>query len=250
MGFLEDIVRRFIKPPPQNSFVDDSLKRFETPSHSSPSLFDLPSRNSSSSSSASSLSSSATFWMAPAPSRWSIARYVPARLRTSISKKQIAVVVCLILALGFWTTPPPSTWKRNVVHITIEQPASNPYQVLRPIAQDAPKRHAPDPAHWLEHNSQNKHAEIAGENPYLSVPALGHKNTKPRAALISLVRNSELPGLIQSMQQLEFQWNRKYNYPWIFFNDESFTDEFKVWTYSKHKWIIVDEKRSRLPRRT
>lgn len=52
---------------------------------------------------------------------------------------------------------------------------------------------------------------------------------KPRAALISLVRNSELPGLMQSMRQLEYRWNRKYQYPWIFFNDEPFSDEFKVW---------------------
>ena len=140
-------------------------------------------------------------------------------------------------------TPPPSTWKRNVVHITIQQPAFNPYQVLRPEAQASPSKHAPDPEHWLEHNSQNKHAEVGGINPYLSVPALGHKNTKPRAALISLVRNSELSGLIQSMQQLEFQWNRKYNYPWIFFNDEPFSDEFKVWHCLKgQRSIIVDDR--------
>jgi len=30
------------------------------------------------------------------------------------------------------------------------------------------------------------------------------------------------------MRQLEFQWNRKYNYPWVFFNDEPFSDEFKA----------------------
>jgi len=28
--------------------------------------------------------------------------------------------------------------------------------------------------------------------------------------LISLVRNSELEGMMQSMRQLEFRWNRKY----------------------------------------
>jgi hypothetical protein len=51
---------------------------------------------------------------------------------------------------------------------------------------------------------------------------------RPRAALISLVRNSELPGIMQSMRQLEYHWNRKYRYPWIFFNDEPFSEEFKV----------------------
>lgn len=85
----------------------------------------------------------------------------------------------------------------------------------------------PDPMQWLAHNSDNRHAENTGAGLLKSIPSLGH-SAKPRAALISLVRNSELPGLMQSMRQLEFQWNRKYNYPWIFFNDEPFSDEFKV----------------------
>ncbi|KAI9796586.1 MAG: hypothetical protein M1825_000603, partial [Sarcosagium campestre] len=35
---------------------------------------------------------------------------------------------------------------------------------------------------------------------------------------------------MQSMRQLEFHWNREYQYPWIFFNDEPFSDEFKMAT--------------------
>lgn len=90
------------------------------------------------------------------------------------------------------------------------------------------KKHAPDPVHWLERNADNKHAENTGRGLLKSIPSLGHHSAKPKAALISLVRNCELPGLMQSMRQLEFQWNRKYTYPWIFFNDEPFSDEFKV----------------------
>ena len=53
-------------------------------------------------------------------------------------------------------------------------------------------------------------------------------SAKPKAALISLVRNQELDGIIQSMTQLEYHWNHKYQYPWVFFNDEPFNDDFKV----------------------
>ena len=81
---------------------------------------------------------------------------------------------------------------------------------------------------WLQHNSGNKFAEKSALGLLNSIPSLGHHSAKPRAALISLVRNSELPGLVQSMRQLEYRWNQKYNYPWIFFNDEPFSDEFKV----------------------
>ncbi|KAJ2367379.1 hypothetical protein H4S01_002191 [Coemansia sp. RSA 2610] len=56
-----------------------------------------------------------------------------------------------------------------------------------------------------------------------------HPNgTKPvRAALVALVRNSDLFGLRMAMRQIEDRWNREHNYPYIFVNDVPFTDEFK-----------------------
>lgn len=208
--------------------MDKSSKLLTTPSKTLVSKFSLPS-HSSSSSSASSLSSSSTFWTSPkVPSRWSPSRYLPSRFRNTVSKRQIAVLVCFVLGLMVWVLPPPSTWGRyRVVHITIPQPASNPYQVLRPTSQTT-KKHAPDPLRWLSRNSNNKHALSTGSGLIHSVPRFSDVSTRPLAALISLVRNSELPGLIQSMRQLEFQWNRKYQYPWVFFNDEPFSDEFKA----------------------
>lgn len=47
------------------------------------------------------------------------------------------------------------------------------------------------------------------------------------ATLLALVRNNEVDGMVQSMVDLERTWNSKFNYPWTFFNDEPFDDEFK-----------------------
>lgn len=47
------------------------------------------------------------------------------------------------------------------------------------------------------------------------------------ATILSLVRNSELEQLVQSMQDLERTFNHKFNYPWTFINDVPFSDEFK-----------------------
>jgi mannosyltransferase len=47
------------------------------------------------------------------------------------------------------------------------------------------------------------------------------------ATLLSLVRNNELKDMLQSVKDLERTWNRKFNYPWLFLNDEPFTEEFK-----------------------
>jgi hypothetical protein len=55
------------------------------------------------------------------------------------------------------------------------------------------------------------------------------------ATILSLVRNSELELMVQSMRDLERTWNSKFNYPWTFFNDVPFTDEFKRLTQAETK---------------
>jgi hypothetical protein len=42
-----------------------------------------------------------------------------------------------------------------------------------------------------------------------------------------LARNSDLIGAAQSVRRLEDRFNKNYRYPWVFLNDEPFSDEFK-----------------------
>lgn len=55
------------------------------------------------------------------------------------------------------------------------------------------------------------------------------------ATLLSLVRNEEVEGMVQAMRDLERTWNSKFNYPWTFFNDVPFTDQFKQRTQAETK---------------
>lgn len=55
------------------------------------------------------------------------------------------------------------------------------------------------------------------------------------ATLLSLVRNEEIDGMVQAMRDLERTWNSKFNYPWTFFNDKPFTEEFKRRTQAETK---------------
>lgn len=52
---------------------------------------------------------------------------------------------------------------------------------------------------------------------------------KANATLVFLARNSDLDGVLSSMAQMERRFNKKYGYPWVFLNEENFTDEFKTW---------------------
>lgn len=50
---------------------------------------------------------------------------------------------------------------------------------------------------------------------------------REKAALVALVRNSDLFGLRLAIRQIEDRFNKRYNYPYIFVNDVPFSEEFK-----------------------
>ncbi|KAJ1662153.1 hypothetical protein IW140_003442 [Coemansia sp. RSA 1813] len=47
------------------------------------------------------------------------------------------------------------------------------------------------------------------------------------AAFVILTRNKDLKGLRETLAQLEDRFNRRYNYPYVFLNNEPFSDDFK-----------------------
>ncbi|QPG73332.1 hypothetical protein FOA43_000642 [Brettanomyces nanus] len=54
----------------------------------------------------------------------------------------------------------------------------------------------------------------------------GNADKIPKATMFTIVKNSELDELLASIQQLESRFNRRFNYDWVFVNDEPFTDKF------------------------
>lgn len=61
-------------------------------------------------------------------------------------------------------------------------------------------------------------------------PIVAHNGTRENAAFVVLVRNSDLRSMRETMRQLEDRFNKKFNYPWIFLNNEPFDDTFKRYT--------------------
>jgi alpha 1,2-mannosyltransferase len=53
------------------------------------------------------------------------------------------------------------------------------------------------------------------------------QDRKANASFVMLVRNSDLSGIMSSMKQIEDRFNRKFQYPYVFLNDEPFTQSFK-----------------------
>ncbi|KAF9076991.1 glycosyltransferase family 15 protein [Rhodocollybia butyracea] len=54
-----------------------------------------------------------------------------------------------------------------------------------------------------------------------------NSSRRANATFVMLARNSDIKGVISSIQSAEDRFNRFYSYPWVLLNDEPFTDEFK-----------------------
>ena len=54
------------------------------------------------------------------------------------------------------------------------------------------------------------------------------EDARANATFVVLARNSEAKGVEQSIRDIETRFNAQYQYPYVFLNDEEFTDEFKA----------------------
>ncbi|KAJ3732980.1 glycosyltransferase family 15 protein [Lentinula guzmanii] len=81
------------------------------------------------------------------------------------------------------------------------------------ISERTGERHGNDALSILDYNNLQSHPNITGP--------------RANATFVLLARNSDLAGVINSMQSAEDRFNRYYNYPWVLLNEEPFTDEFK-----------------------
>ncbi|EJU05659.1 glycosyltransferase family 15 protein [Dacryopinax primogenitus] len=64
-------------------------------------------------------------------------------------------------------------------------------------------------------------------NETSSSPPPPQGQRKAKAAFAVLARNSDLYPLLDSMKQMEDRFNKKFQYPYVFLNEEPFSDDFK-----------------------
>ncbi|VDB92017.1 unnamed protein product [Peniophora sp. CBMAI 1063] len=63
-------------------------------------------------------------------------------------------------------------------------------------------------------------------HPASTIPFNGHK--RANATMLMLARNSDLNGVLQSVREAEDRFNREFQYPWVFLNEEEFSEDFKT----------------------
>jgi len=67
------------------------------------------------------------------------------------------------------------------------------------------------------------HADTLSESDL----AQGQVNRRANATFVMLARNSDVDSAVRSVREVQDRFNRKFGYPWIFLNEEPFSDEFK-----------------------
>ncbi|KAI8376137.1 nucleotide-diphospho-sugar transferase [Radiomyces spectabilis] len=82
---------------------------------------------------------------------------------------------------------------------------------------------------WQKHTARFRQQLL---NKKLSSIRPGGKSGQVKAAFVVLARNDELVGIKSAIQQMEDRFNHRFNYPYVFLNDDEFTDEFKQMTSS------------------
>ncbi|KAJ2490385.1 alpha 1,2-mannosyltransferase 2.4.1 [Coemansia sp. RSA 2050] len=108
------------------------------------------------------------------------------------------------------------------------------YQVLLLVRQNPIPSSLGDTAStWSIANGQNHLMPIINDpakpQKYLAgnTTSTSDSNSLLRAAIVALVRNSELDGIRATIRQVEDRFNREFGYPYILLNDEVFTKEFR-----------------------
>lgn len=76
--------------------------------------------------------------------------------------------------------------------------------------------------------TENDHSNHTANDTLISnVNVTVSDSDRANATFVFLCRNSDLPGVVSSIQQMEDRFNRRHGYPWVLLNEEPFTEEFK-----------------------
>jgi len=96
------------------------------------------------------------------------------------------------------------------------------------------------PAHSVPKHIYNQTIQqpVGFLNKLLTSPVLPKR---ANAVIILLCRNSELSGILSSLNQYESMFNTRYRYPYVFLNDRPFSPEFKGAVSGYLKGIRVEE---------
>ncbi|KAG2736530.1 hypothetical protein G9P44_000620 [Scheffersomyces stipitis] len=122
---------------------------------------------------------------------------------------RFAIFALVLIGCGYILTrgsaynfTPPSPGNKDATPVASESPAEQQGKV------------GPTPKHF------------DSKTPAKGDQLVFNKNEKIKATFVTLARNSDLFSLMDSIRSVEDRFNNKYNYDWVFLNDQPFDETF------------------------
>ncbi|EPQ52981.1 glycosyl transferase, partial [Gloeophyllum trabeum ATCC 11539] len=129
--------------------------------------------------------------------------------------RYVALVFVIIIALHSILTFTHAGYSR----------ATSLSSLLSPAASASPDK---VPAEYFQDVVPDYAVGLPNANPDPNTNHNGHLLVrKANATLLMLARNSDLEGAVKSVREVEDRFNRKFGYPWVFLNEEEFSEGFK-----------------------
>jgi hypothetical protein len=116
------------------------------------------------------------------------------------------------------------TWQVTLVALLLLLP--HPYNPLTSTSSSYKTKTVP--LSYYDYHGYGESGVYDG-TPTAGAPLRQRQN----ATLVMLASNTHIEGAVQSVHQMEDRFNRRYKYPWIFLNDEPFSDDFKSCVLSR-----------------
>ncbi|KAJ7717048.1 glycosyltransferase family 15 protein [Mycena metata] len=116
-----------------------------------------------------------------------------------VSRRRLVVLTVVVLSLFYFL----QVTLRDALHVVPVTDAAIPRPQEEQVAVEVPIYEAPPE------------------------PGRCHGRERANATLLMLARNSDLSGAISSVSQMQDKFNKHCNYPWVFLNEEPFTEDFK-----------------------
>jgi hypothetical protein len=60
-----------------------------------------------------------------------------------------------------------------------------------------------------------------------------------------LARNGDIQGVVKSIKQMEDRFNKRFRYPYVFLNEQPFSDVFIEYVYPSHRGVLYPTHRRR-----
>lgn len=64
-------------------------------------------------------------------------------------------------------------------------------------------------------------------NTSTPMPGQPPQHRRASATFLMLARNSDVDDAVRAVREMEDRFNHKYRYPWVFLNEQPFSDDFK-----------------------